>query len=162
MVARHGQLLLIPAWPTYFVAIGLDIVGIFPPYGPPRAIELHPMNARTVGVETGIQNGPLASAIVVTIYTLHPRVERILLIHALYSLFVFIVSAFITLWSRRANTAEDAESVIVSALSFVGIINRHRPCRQRVVERQPVIRPKGELLVGECGQVKSIRQPSMV
>lgn len=106
-VPRNWQLLLITEWPTYFIAIGLGVVGIFTAYGIARAIKLHPMNARTVGLETGIQNGPLAIAVVVAIYIDNPRVDEILLIPALYSLFIVIVSTFVTLWFRRANTAEE-------------------------------------------------------
>jgi predicted Na+-dependent transporter len=106
-VPRNWELLLTTEWPTYFIAIGLGVVGIFTAYGIARAIKLHPMNARTVGLETGIQNGPLAIAVIVAIYIDNPRVDEILLVPALYSLFIVIVSTFVTLWFRRANTAEE-------------------------------------------------------
>jgi len=106
-VPRNWQLLLVTEWPTYFVAIGLGLVGIFTAYGIARAIKLHPMNARTVGLETGLQNGPRAIAVIVAIYIDNPRVDEILLVPALYSLFIVIVSTFVTLWFRRANTAEE-------------------------------------------------------
>ena len=53
-VPRNWQLLLSTEWPTYVVAIGLGVMGIFSAYGIARLIKLHPMNARTVGLETGI------------------------------------------------------------------------------------------------------------
>lgn len=106
-VPRNWQLLLVTEWPTYFVAIGLGLVGIFTAYGIARAIKLHPMNARTIGLETGIQNGPLAIAVIVAVYIDNPRVDEILLVPALYSLFIVIVSTLVTLWFRRANTAEE-------------------------------------------------------
>lgn len=106
-VPRNWQLLLITEWPTYFIAIGLGVVGISAAYWIAKAIRLHPMNARTVGLETGIQNGPLAIAVIVAIYIDNPRVDEILLIPALYSLFIVIVSTFVTIWFRRANTAEE-------------------------------------------------------
>jgi BASS family bile acid:Na+ symporter len=106
-VPRNWQLLMITEWPTYFVAIGLGLVGIFSAYFIAKAIRLHPMNARTVGLETGIQNGPLAIAVIVAIYIDNPRVDEILLVPALYSLFIVIVSTIVTLFFRRANVAEE-------------------------------------------------------
>jgi BASS family bile acid:Na+ symporter len=82
-------------------------VGISVAYLIAKAIRLHPMNARTVAMETGIQNGPLAIAVIVAIYIDSPFIDEILLVPALYSLFIVIVSTFVTLWFRRANTAEE-------------------------------------------------------
>lgn len=106
-VPRNWQLLLDTQWPTYVVAIGLGVVGIFSAYGIARLIKLHPMNARTVGLETGIQNGPLAIAVVIAVYIDTGFVDEILLIPALYSLFIVIVSTLVTFWFRRANLAEE-------------------------------------------------------
>jgi BASS family bile acid:Na+ symporter len=106
-VPRNWQLLLDTQWPTYAVAIGLGVVGIFSAYGIARLIKLHPMNARTVGLETGIQNGPLASAVIIAIYLDTGFVDEILLVPALYSLFIVIVSTLVTFWFRRANVAEE-------------------------------------------------------
>lgn len=106
-VPRNWQLLLDTQWPTYVVAIGLGIVGIFSAYGIARLIKLHPMNARTIGLETGIQNGPLAIAVIIAIYLDTGFVDQILLIPALYSLFIVIVSTLVTFWFRRANVAEE-------------------------------------------------------
>ena len=106
-VPRNWQLLLDTQWPTYVVAIGLGVVGIFTAYGLARLIKLHPMNARTVGLETGIQNGPLAIAVIIAIYLDTGFVDEILLVPALYSLFIVIVSTLVTFWFRRANVAEE-------------------------------------------------------
>jgi BASS family bile acid:Na+ symporter len=106
-VPRNWQLLLTTEWPTYAVAIGLGVVGIFTAYFIAKLIKLHPMNARTIGLETGIQNGPLAIAVIVAIYIDNPGVDEILLVPALYSLFIVIVSTLVTFWFRRANLAEE-------------------------------------------------------
>lgn len=106
-VPRNWQLLLSTEWPTYVVAIGLGVVGIFSAYGIARLIRVHPMNARTIGLETGIQNGPLAIAVIIAIYLETDHVDEILLIPALYSLFIVIVSTLVTFWFRRANLAEE-------------------------------------------------------
>lgn len=63
------------------------------------------MNARTVALETGINNGPLAIAVIVAVYIDNPGVNQILLIPALYSLFIVLISTAVTLIFRRANTA---------------------------------------------------------
>lgn len=106
-VPRNWQLLLITEWPTYAVAIGLGVVGITVAYILAKAIRLHPMNARTVALETGIQNGPLAIAVIVAVYIDSPGLDEILLIPALYSLFIVIISTLVTFWFRRANVAEE-------------------------------------------------------
>ena len=106
-VPRNWQLLLSTEWPTYAVAIGLGLVGIFTAYAIARLIRVHPMNARTIGLETGIQNGPLAIAVIIAIYLETDHVDEILLVPALYSLFIVIVSTLVTFWFRRANLAEE-------------------------------------------------------
>ncbi len=106
-VPRNWALLTSTAWQTYTVAIGLGLFGIFIAYAIARAIRLHPANARTIGLETGIQNGPLAIAIVLLTFSGTPEIGLILIVPALYSLFIVIVSTFVTIWFRRANTAEE-------------------------------------------------------
>lgn len=106
-VPRNWQLLLTTEWPTYAVAIGLGVVGITVAYIIAKAIRLHPMNARTVALETGIQNGPLAIAVIVAVYIDNPGLDSILLIPALYSLFIVLISTVVTLIFRRANVAEE-------------------------------------------------------
>jgi BASS family bile acid:Na+ symporter len=106
-VPRNWQLLLTTEWPTYSVAIGLGVVGITVAYIIAKAIRLHPMNARTIALETGIQNGPLGIAVIVAVYIDNPFLDSILLIPALYSLFIVLISTVVTLIFRRANVAEE-------------------------------------------------------
>ncbi|MEQ1737811.1 MAG: bile acid:sodium symporter, partial [Rhodoglobus sp.] len=113
-VPRNWALLTGTPWQTYVVAIGLGLFGIFIAYVISRAIRLHPMNARTIALETGIQNGPLAIAIVLLTFSGHPDIGLILIVPALYSLFIVIVSTFVTFVFRRANLA--AEQKIPSLL----------------------------------------------
>jgi hypothetical protein len=63
-VPRNWQFLLTTTPATYFAAIMLGVFGIAIGYGFARILRLHPRNARTVALETGIQNGPLAIAII--------------------------------------------------------------------------------------------------
>jgi bile acid transporter len=106
-VPRNWQLLVTTEWPTYVVAIGLGVVGIVAAYYIAKAIRLHPMNARTIALETGIQNGPLAIAVIVAVYIDNPGLDSILLVPALYSLFIVLISTVVTLIFRRANVAEE-------------------------------------------------------
>lgn len=106
-VPRNWQLLITTEWPTYAVAIGLGVVGITAAYFIAKAIRLHPMNARTIALETGIQNGPLAIAVIVAVYIDNPGLDSILLVPALYSLFIVLISTVVTLVFRRANVAEE-------------------------------------------------------
>jgi bile acid transporter len=106
-VPRNWQLLLTTEWPTYVVAIGMGLVGMTAAYYLAKLIKLHPMNARTVSLETGINNGPLAIAVIVAVYIDNPGVDQILLVPALYSLFIVIISTLVTLVFRRANVAEE-------------------------------------------------------
>lgn len=106
-VPRNWQLLLTTEWPTYAVSIGLGAIGISIAYFIAKAIRLHPMNVRTIALETGIQNGPLAVAVIVAVYIDSPGLDSILLVPALYSLFIVLISTVVTFIFRRANVAEE-------------------------------------------------------
>ena len=106
-VPRNWQLLLTTEWPTYVVAIGMGLVGITVAYFLAKLIRVHPMNARTIALETGINNGPLAIAVIVAVYIDSPGLDQILLVPALYSLFIVIISTLVTLVFRRANLAAE-------------------------------------------------------
>lgn len=106
-VPRNWQLLLDTQWPTYVVAIGLGAVGMTAAYYFSKLLKLHPANARTIALETGINNGPMAIAIIVAVYIDNPGLDQILLVPALYSLFIVILSTIVTLFFRRANLAEE-------------------------------------------------------
>ncbi len=106
-VPRNWQLLLTTEWPTYMVAIGLGLTGITVAYYISKLLRLHPANARTIALETGINNGPLAIAVIVAVYIDNPDVDSILLVPALYSLFIVLISTAVTLVFRRANLAAE-------------------------------------------------------
>jgi bile acid transporter len=106
-VPRNWVLLTSTNWQTYVVAIGLGLFGIFIAYLIAKAIRVHPANARTIALETGIQNGPLAVAIILVTFRGNPNIDQILLVPALYSLFIVIISTFVTFWFRRANIAQE-------------------------------------------------------
>ena len=105
-VPQNWQFLMNTTPATYTAAIGLGLVGSTIGYGFAKSLRLHPRNARTVALETGIQNGPLAIAIIV--FTFPPEQQQaIMAVPALYSLFIVIVSTCVTFVFRRANTAAE-------------------------------------------------------
>jgi bile acid transporter len=105
-VPRNWPMLATTPWPVYFVTIGLGLFGIAIGYGLATLLRLHPMNARTVALETGIQNGPLAIGIVILSFA-GEQMNQILVVPALYSLFIVFVATFVTLHFRRVNLAEE-------------------------------------------------------
>lgn len=105
-VPRNWDLLMATTWATYVAAIALGIIGITIGYTFARILRLHPRNARTVALETGIQNGPLAIAIIAFTFT-GTEAQSYMVIPALYSLFIVLTSTLVTFWFRRANTAAE-------------------------------------------------------
>lgn len=106
-VPRNWELLSSTPWQTYVVAIGLGLFGIIIAYLLTRGFKMHPMNARTIALETGIQNGPLALAIVLLNFSGDPTIGLVLIVPALYSLFIVLISTAVTIWFRKANLAEE-------------------------------------------------------
>ena len=105
-VPMNWRFLMETGWGTYFGAVGLGVFGFALGYGFSILLKLHPRNARTVALETGIQNGPLAIAIVAFTFT-GPTQQAVMAVPALYSLFIVLTSAAITMYFRRANEAAE-------------------------------------------------------
>ena len=106
-VPRNWGLLSSTPWQTYVVAIGLGLFGIIIAYLLTRGFKMHPMNARTIALETGIQNGPLGIAIVLLNFSGDPTIGLVLIVPALYSLFIVLIATAVTIWFRKANLAEE-------------------------------------------------------
>jgi len=105
-IPRNFNFLMETTWGTYAAAIGLGLIGIIVGYTFATVLKLHPRNARTVALETGIQNGPLAIAIIAFTFS-GPDQQAINAVPVLYSLFIVIVATLVTLFFRRANTAAE-------------------------------------------------------
>ena len=105
-IPRNWGFLMETTWATYFASIALGLVGIAIGYNFARALKLHPRNARTVALETGIQNGPLAIAIIAFTFA-GTEAQAIMAVPVLYSLFIVIVSTLVTFYFRRVNTAAE-------------------------------------------------------
>nr|MCU0762192.1 transporter [Hydrogenophaga sp.] len=61
--------------------------------------------SRTISLETGIQNGPLA-VLIVTLTFSGVMQQEVLLIPVLYSLFIVITSSIVTVFYRRKSEQE--------------------------------------------------------
>lgn len=104
-VPRNYQLLLSTPWQVFFVSIGLGLFGMLLGYWLARALRQDSNRSRTISLETGIQNGPLAVLIVSLTFTGEMQ-QQVLLIPVLYSLFIVLSSSVITIWYRSNATRE--------------------------------------------------------
>ncbi len=105
-VPRNHQLLASTPWPVYVGAIGLGVVGFGIGYAFARLVRQDRRRARTIALETGIQNGPLGVLIVLLTFS-GPQQQDVLLIPVLYSLFIVLTSSLVTVWFRRITTREE-------------------------------------------------------
>ena len=104
-VPRNHQLLATTPWPVYFSAIGLGLFGMALGFFFARVLRQDTNRSRTIALETGIQNGPLAALIVTLTFTGEMQ-QQVLLVPLLYSLFIVLTSTAITLWFRRISDRE--------------------------------------------------------
>lgn len=89
---------------TYVAAIGLGAVGMVLGYSAARILRLSVTVQRTISLETGIQNAPLAMAIVLVSFV-GAEQQTALIIPALYGIFVVCLSTFAVLLFRRSDRA---------------------------------------------------------
>jgi BASS family bile acid:Na+ symporter len=104
-VPRNYQMLLDTPFAVYIAAVGIGLAGMLLGYWLARALRQDTNRSRTISLETGIQNGPLAALIVTLTFT-GVQQQEVLFIPILYSLFIVITSSMITVWYRRTATAE--------------------------------------------------------
>jgi solute carrier family 10 (sodium/bile acid cotransporter), member 2 len=104
-VPRNYQLLLSTPWPVFFAAVGLGLIGMLMGYWLARLLRQDNNRSRTISLETGIQNGPLA-VLIVTLTFKGEMQQQVLLIPVLYSLFIVLTSSAITVWYRKNATRE--------------------------------------------------------
>jgi BASS family bile acid:Na+ symporter len=105
-VPRNYQMLLDTGPRVYVAVIGIGLAGMLLGYWLARALRQDPNRARTISLETGIQNGPLA-VLVITLTFTGAQQQEVLFIPVLYSLFIVITSSLVTLWYRRMASAEE-------------------------------------------------------
>jgi BASS family bile acid:Na+ symporter len=105
-VPRNWGLLLETDFPVYAASIGLGAIGFVLGYALSRLLRQDARRSRTIALETGIQNGPLAVLIVLLSFE-GTRQQEVLLIPVLYSLFIVLTSSAVTVWVRRITTREE-------------------------------------------------------
>jgi len=105
-VPRNVGLLLSTGFPVFAASIVLGLVGMALGFGLSRLLRQDARRARTIAMETGIQNGPLGVLIVVLSFT-GTQQQEVLLIPVLYSLFIVLTSSAVTVWFRRISTREE-------------------------------------------------------
>ena len=104
-VPRNYDLLASTPAGVYAAAIGLGLVGMLLGYWLARALRQDKRRARTISLETGIQNSPLGALIVVLTFSDELQ-QQVLLVPVLYALFIVLTSTAVTLWFRGITTRE--------------------------------------------------------
>ena len=105
-VPRNHALLATTPFSVYFASIGLGLIGMLLGFGLSRLLRQDPRRSRTIALETGIQNGPLAVLIVLLTFQGDMQ-QQALLIPVLYSLFIVLTSSAVTVWFRGITTREE-------------------------------------------------------
>ena len=105
-VPRNHMLLATTPWQVYAAAIGLGLFGMLIGYLLSKGLRQDNRRSRTIALETGIQNGPLAVLIVLLTFSGEMQ-QQVLLIPVLYSLFIVLTSSAVTIWFRRITTREE-------------------------------------------------------
>jgi bile acid transporter len=99
---RHSGLFIETPWEIYMAAICVGLLGFLFGFWMSRLFRLPPLFQRAISLETGIQNGPIAFAIILLSFT-EPIQSQMLWLAILYSTFIVITSSFITLYYRRTG-----------------------------------------------------------
>ncbi|WP_394425330.1 bile acid:sodium symporter family protein [Vreelandella stevensii] len=103
---RNWRLLMETSLQVYAAVILLGLVGFLFGYLFSRVLKLNPQKARTVSLETGIQNGPLAALIVIMTFSGETQ-QLILLIPVMYSLFIVLNSTAVAVFYRKLTKKEE-------------------------------------------------------
>lgn len=97
---RHGALFLQTPANVYLAAIGLGLAGFLFGYYLSKLMGMYPVHQRAISLETGIQNGPVAFAVILLSFN-EPVQSQMLWLAILYSTFIVISSSVVTLYFRR-------------------------------------------------------------
>lgn len=100
---RHYPLILSTPWPIYLASISLGLVGFLFGYYLSQLLGAYPIQQRAISLETGIQNTPIAFAIILLSFPDFALQNEMLWVAILYSVFIIISSSCITLWYRKVG-----------------------------------------------------------
>ena len=120
-VSRNYALLGGTSWRIYVGAVGMGITGFAVGYWFSRVLRLDPRKCRTVALEGGIQNGPLALAII-TLSFAEPARSEVMWLPVFYIVFIVLTSTLTTLYFRKISRREWAhfENETIQARLFAG------------------------------------------
>ena len=99
--ARNYRLLFETSWRVYLATVALGWIGFLFGYGLSRLFRAHPIEQRAIALETGIQNTPVAFAVILLSFKESSVANPMLWLSILYSVFIVISSSLITLWLRK-------------------------------------------------------------
>ena len=97
---RHGDLFLRTPAEVYIGAVGIGLIGFFFGFWLSRLLGVFPLFQRAISLETGIQNGPIAFAVILLSFN-EPVQSQMLWVAILYSTFIVLSSSVITLYFRK-------------------------------------------------------------
>lgn len=106
VTVRHAGLFVQTPWTIYAAAVGVGISGFLFGYGFAGVWRIEPRQRRAISLETGIQNGPIAFAVILLSFQ-EPLRSQMLWLPILYSTFVVLSASLVTLYFRRIGRADD-------------------------------------------------------
>ncbi len=99
-IPRNWDFLMNTTAATYIAAASLGIVGITLGYLAARVLRLGERDARTIAIETGLQNGPLAFSIIAFTFS-GAEQQSYMAVPALYSTMIVAIASVVALYFRR-------------------------------------------------------------
>jgi BASS family bile acid:Na+ symporter len=101
-VPRNAAFLMQTSFATYIAAVALGLAGIVLGYVVAALLRLGTRDSRTIAIETGLQNGPLAFSIIAFTFPAEAQ-QSYMAVPALYSFFIVIVASMVTLFFRASD-----------------------------------------------------------
>ena len=93
-------------WNVYLAVVAVGVIGVAFGWVMARVLRCAPRQRRAIALETGIQNSPLAFAIIAMSFAGHPLMGLLLWVPILYALFIVISASVVTLVMRRYAYAD--------------------------------------------------------
>jgi len=103
---RNARHFAATPWTVYLAVVLLGLAGFLFGYWVSRLFGAYPMEQRAIALETGIQNTPVAFAVILLSFT-EPLVQNPMLwLSVLYSVSIVVSSSCITLWLRKRGQVD--------------------------------------------------------
>jgi len=105
-VPRNREILAITPLPVFAAPIFLGLMGFLVGYSASKILKFNTVDATTISTEIAILNGPLAIAIVLLSFP-GDQGQQVVIVPALYSLFIVISASIVTVFFRKLNLASE-------------------------------------------------------